>query len=157
MSAPRVLIVEDEPMVAMDLESIVLNVIAADVVVAPSVSGARQAMAAPLDFALLDIEVTDGQTYEIARELQRNGAAFVFVSGARPETLPSDLRGAPFISKPFERRQIEGFCVRNRPQGLPDRVESRRREPARQVGPPSVTDDWRPVSRGPQWRSFSRR
>ena len=118
MSTPRVLIVEDEPLVAMDLESIVLGVIAADVVVVASVSGARQAMAAPLDFALLDIEVTDGRTFEIARELQRNGAAFVFISGARPEALPPDLRGAPFISKPFDRRQIERFCVNNQPRGL---------------------------------------
>jgi DNA-binding response OmpR family regulator len=81
--------------------------------VVASVSGARQAMAAPLDFALLDIEVTDGRTFEIARELQRNGAAFVFISGARPEALPADLGGAPFISKPFDRRQIERFCVNN--------------------------------------------
>ena len=33
MSTPRVLIVEDEPLVAMDLESIVLGVIEADIVV----------------------------------------------------------------------------------------------------------------------------
>ena len=71
MSMPRVLIVEDEAMIAMDLESIVLAVMAAEVVVAPSVSKAREAMAAPLYFAILDIEVTDGKTLEIARELQR--------------------------------------------------------------------------------------
>jgi DNA-binding response OmpR family regulator len=113
MSTPRVLIVEDEPMIAMDLEWIVLAVMAAEVVVAASVSGARAAMAARLDLALLDIEVTDGKTHEIARELQRREAPFVFVSGARPEALPPDLRGAPFISKPFDPRQIERFCVNN--------------------------------------------
>ena len=133
MSTPRVLIVEDEPMVAMDLESIVLGVIAADVVVVASVSGARQAMAAPLDFALLDIEVTDGRTFEIARELQRNGAAFVFISGAQREALPPDLRGAPFISKPFDRRQIELFCVNNSQAGFRSSSKSRRHyDPAAQ-------------------------
>ena len=103
---PRVLIVEDEPMVAMDLESTVKDIIAAEIVVAPSVSRAREAMAEPLDFAFLDIEVTDGQTFEIALELQRNEVPFVFVSGATPEALPPDLRGAPFIPKPFERHLI---------------------------------------------------
>jgi DNA-binding LytR/AlgR family response regulator len=103
---PRVLIVEDEPMVAMDLESTVKEIIAAEIVVAPSVSRAREAMAEPLDFAFLDIEVTDGQTFEIALELRRKGVPFVFVSGARPEALPPDLRGAPFIPKPFERHLI---------------------------------------------------
>jgi DNA-binding response OmpR family regulator len=63
-------------------------------------------MAEPLDFAFLDIEVTDGQTFEIALELRRNEVPFVFVSGARPEALPPDLRGAPFIPKPFERHLI---------------------------------------------------
>jgi DNA-binding LytR/AlgR family response regulator len=144
MSTPRVLIVEDEPLVAMDLESIVLGVIAADVVVVASVSSARQAMAAPLDFALVDIEVTDGRTFEIARELQRNGAPFVFISGAQRGALPPDLRGAPFISKPFDRRQIELFCVNNQPRPLSDRVESRRHcDPAPQSrGRRAPDDSW---------------
>ena len=153
MSTPRVLIVEDEPLVAMDLESIVLGVIAADVVVVASVSGARQAMAAPLDLALLDIEVTDGRTFEIARELQRNGAAFVFISGARPEALPPDLRGAPFISKPFDRRQIERFCVNNQPRALSDRVESRRHcDPAPHSRDRRAPDDSWLLRRGLGWK-----
>jgi DNA-binding LytR/AlgR family response regulator len=106
MPTPRVLIVEDEPLVAMDLELTVKEIIAAEIVVAPSVSRARQAMAEPLDFAFLDIEVTDGKTFEIALELRRNEVPFVFVSGARPEAVPPDLRGAPFIPKPFERHLI---------------------------------------------------
>jgi hypothetical protein len=64
---PRVLIVE-EPMVDMDmdLESTIKVIIAAEIVVASSVSSAREAMAEPLDFAFLDVEVTDGETFEIA-------------------------------------------------------------------------------------------
>src|SRR5271154_4843468 len=106
MPKPRVLIVEDEPMVAMDLEATVREITSAEIVVVATVSGARRAMAAPLDFAFLNIEVTDGKTFEIALELQRNEVPFVFVSGSR-EALPHDLRSAPFIPKPFDRRQIE--------------------------------------------------
>jgi DNA-binding LytR/AlgR family response regulator len=153
MSMPRVLIVEDEPMVAMDLESIVLAAIAAEVVVVASVSGAFQAMAAPLDFAILDIEVTDGKTFEIALELRRREARFVFVSGAQPEALPPDLRGAPFISKPFNRRQIERFCVNNRGRGLSDRVESRRAcDPAPQSRDRRGAGDSWLLSRGLGWK-----
>jgi two-component SAPR family response regulator len=100
MPTPRVLIVEDELMVAREI-------ITAEIIVVASVSGARRAMAAPLDFAFLNIEVTDGKTFEIALELQRNEVPFVFVSGSRSEALPPDLRSAPFIPKPFDRRQIE--------------------------------------------------
>ena len=101
MPTPRVLIVEDEPLVAMDLELTVKEIIAAEIVVAPSVSSTRAAMAEPLDFAF-----PDGKTFEIALELRRNEVPFVFVSGARPEAVPPDLRGAPFIPKPFERHLI---------------------------------------------------
>ena len=102
-------------MVALDLELIVSGVIAADVVVVASVLGARQAMAAPLDLALLDIEVTDGRTFEIARELRTNRGGIRFHLGRSARSASSDLREAPFISKPFDRRQIERFCVNNQP------------------------------------------
>jgi DNA-binding LytR/AlgR family response regulator len=107
MPTPRVLIVEDEPMAALDLEATVREIVPAEIIVVASVSGARLAMAAPLDFVFLDIEVTDGKTFEIALELRRNQVPFVFVSGSQSEALPPDLRNAPFIPKPFERHQIE--------------------------------------------------
>ena len=131
MSTPRVLIVEDEPMVAMDLESIVLGVIAADVVVVASVSGARQAMAAPLDFALLDIEVTDGKTFEIARELQRNGARIRFRLGrsarsasSRPPRRPVHFQAVrPTSDRAVLREQsaVEGFPIESNRNVIPTR------------------------------------
>jgi DNA-binding LytR/AlgR family response regulator len=112
MPTPRVLIVEDEPMAALDLEAAIREIIAAEIIVVASVLGARRAMAAPLDFVFLDIEVTDGKTFEIALELRRNQVPFVFVSGSRSEDLPPDLRTAPFIPKPFDRHQIERILHR---------------------------------------------
>jgi len=55
----------------------------------------------------LDVEVTNGKTFEIAQTLERKGVPFAFVSGSRQEELPSDLRSAPFIPKPFYPAQIE--------------------------------------------------
>ena len=161
MSAPRVLIVEDEPMVAMDLELIVLGVIAADVVVVASVSGARQAMAAPLDLALLDIEVTDGRTFEIARELQRNGAAFVFISGARPRSASSRpaWRAVHFQAvRPTSDRTVlrEQSAVRAfRSSRIATSLPTRPRNPeggGRPAPPGCFAADW--AGRSPLSRSF---
>ena len=118
------LLSKTNPWSAWIWNSIVLAVMAAEVVRgAPRFRRARQAMAAALDFAFLDIEVTDGKTFEIARELRRRfGAPFVFVSGARPDRPPPDLRSAPFISKPFNSASVSGFCV-ERSRGLCERVE----------------------------------
>jgi len=60
-----------------------------------------------LDFAFLDIEVTDGKTFEIAQILERKHVPFVFVSGAPRDQLPIELRSVPFIPKPFHAAQIE--------------------------------------------------
>ena len=102
-----ILIVEDEPMVAMDLEMMVTEIVTAAVVVEASVAAAKKVLQQPLDFAFLDVDVTNGKTFEAAQTLERKGVPFVFISGSPQEQLPSDLRGAPFIPKPFYPAQIE--------------------------------------------------
>jgi two-component SAPR family response regulator len=60
-----------------------------------------------LDFAFLDVNVTDGKTFEVAQILERKRVPFAFISGSSQEQLPSDLRGVPFIPKPCYPAQIE--------------------------------------------------
>ena len=60
-----------------------------------------------LDFAFLDVDVTNGKTFEVAQILERKRVPFVFISGSPQEQLPSDLRSVPFIHKPFYPAQIE--------------------------------------------------
>jgi len=60
-----------------------------------------------LDFAFLDVDVTNGKTFEIAKILERKRVPFVFISGSPQEQLPADLRSVPFIPKPFHPAQIE--------------------------------------------------
>jgi DNA-binding LytR/AlgR family response regulator len=106
MKTLRVLIVEDEPIVAMDLETIVTETVAAAVVIKASVAGAKKVLDGPVDFAFLDVDVTNGKTFEVAQILGRKHVPFVFVSSSSQEHLPVDLRSAPFIAKPFDRAQI---------------------------------------------------
>jgi hypothetical protein len=119
-----------------------LRGIAAEVVVVPSASGARQAMITRLDFAFLDIEVTDDQTFEIALELQRNEVPFVFVSGsAKIGAAFSPLQGGyppPSIIVIWERVSGPGpFSRRVKGSGgapSPGAVEPRREKSAIVVG-----------------------
>ncbi len=108
MKILRILIVEDEPLVAMDLEIMVTEIVAATVVVEPSVVATEKVLHEALDFAFLDVDVTNGKTFEIAHILKRrHDVPFAFVSASPPEDLPGDQRSAPFIPKPFYPAQIE--------------------------------------------------
>jgi CheY-like chemotaxis protein len=107
MKMLHILIVEDEPLIAMDLEIVITEIVTATVVVEPSVAATKNVLHEALDFAFLDIDVTNGKTLEIAHILERNNVPFAFVSGSPQEELPSDLRSAPFIPKPFCPAQIE--------------------------------------------------
>ena len=107
MKMLRILIVEDEPLVAMDLEIMVLKIVTATVVVEPSVAATKKVLHEALDFAFLDVEVTNGKTFEVAQMLERKHVPFVFVSGSPQEQLPFELRTVPFIPKPFYAAQIE--------------------------------------------------
>jgi CheY-like chemotaxis protein len=102
----RVLIVEDEPLISMTLGDLIEDTLPADVVIKSCVNEARKVMGEPFDLALLDIDVTNGKTYEIARALGRKNVPYVFITGSLKEHLPADLGNVPFISKPFRDDQI---------------------------------------------------
>lgn len=106
-------------MVALDLEAIVMGAAEADVAVANSVREARRVLGdAAFDAALLDIDVLDGKTFEVARLLAEQGTPFVFVSGARQEDVPPPLRQVPFLPKPYDPQDIERtFLARLAGQG----------------------------------------
>jgi CheY-like chemotaxis protein len=106
MALLRVLIVEDEPLVSMTLEGIIEDAVPSVVIVKSSVREAKAVIEEAFNFALLDVDVTNGKTYEIARLLDVKRVPFVFVSGSVKEELPVDLQNVPFIPKPFHPSQI---------------------------------------------------
>src|ERR1700730_17180470 len=107
MTTLHILIVEDEMMVALDLETMITDLVQATVVIEASVAGTKKVLNEDIDFAFLDIDVTNGKTFEIAKILDRKQVPFVFVSGACQADLPFELHSAPFIPKPFCAAQIE--------------------------------------------------
>lgn len=107
MKPLRILILEDEPLVALDLESVVVAAAPSEVEWSPSIAAARELLANRIDFALLDIDVADGKTFEFAKHLSACGTPFAFVSSSRLDEIPPELRHATFIAKPYRARDIE--------------------------------------------------
>lgn len=97
----RVLVVEDNPMLAYNLDDALRD--SGVHVVGPALdldSGLAFARGDELDGAVLDIDIGGRPVWPIARELRDDGVPFVFVSGDCDKGLPDDLSGAVCLSKP---------------------------------------------------------
>jgi CheY-like chemotaxis protein len=103
----RVLILEDEFFTTLELIHLVEEVAHASVVAKHTLSGAVEVLDQPFDLALLDVNLVDGRSYEIARTMAKHDVPFVFVSASSPAELPEGLAGSPFISKPFRPEEIK--------------------------------------------------
>ncbi len=99
----RVLVVEDNPILAFDLDDALRECGAQ--VIGPALdfaSGLALSRADALDAAVLDIDIGGTPVWPIARELQQEGIPFVFVSGDCHKGLPEDLSGAACLHKPAQ-------------------------------------------------------
>ena len=102
-SGRRVLIVEDESLVAMLLETILEDMGCTPVGPAATVDEALR-MASdgePVDAALLDVNVAGRQVFPVAEALRDRGVPFVFSTGYGEGGLPDEWRGQPTLQKPF--------------------------------------------------------
>ena len=98
----HILIVEDEPFLALELECLVSDVVQADFVVCRLAADALYRVETQaFDFALLDVDVVDGTTFDVARALARRGERFVFVSGSDRSCDALACGALAYLSKPF--------------------------------------------------------
>jgi CheY-like chemotaxis protein len=98
----RLLVVEDEMFVAMLIEDILTDLGCQVVGPAASVAEAlRLAGSAPLDGAVLDVNLGTETVYPVADALQRAHVPYVFVTGYSAASLAEAHRGQPLIQKPF--------------------------------------------------------
>lgn len=106
----KVLVVEDNLIIAMEAEHIFSTLGCTDIHVAPTlVAGLKivEDLGGKIGFALLDINLGDENSYEIARELVKNQVPFVFASGYGDDLeKPDDLETAQVISKPYDADSI---------------------------------------------------
>ncbi len=101
-SNPSVMIVEDEPLIALALEEEFIKVIF--LVSGPfrTCADALSALNAELpDVAVLDAVLEDGPCHDLALELKRRSVPFLICSGmSLDETEPRELAGVPRLAKP---------------------------------------------------------
>lgn len=108
LNGRRVLIVEDESLVAMLLETILEDMGCVPVGPAASVEEGLALIECEgnLDGALLDVNVAGHQVFPIARALKGRGVPFVFSTGYGEGGLPDEWRGQATIQKPFTEATI---------------------------------------------------
>jgi DNA-binding response OmpR family regulator len=104
--AVRILILEDDPSIAFDLQAILEDEGHEVVSVVSSLLEAYRHLDDRLDCALLDIDVVGGKSFGVAEALLERHVPFAFVSASRPSDVPESLRQAAFIAKPFEERTL---------------------------------------------------
>lgn len=113
LSARRVLLVEDEALVAMLLETILEDMGCIPVGPAATVEDGLAMVAdpAPLDGALLDVNIAGRQVFPIAEALKARGVPFVFSTGYGAGGLPDEWRGHATVQKPFTEAAIRNALM----------------------------------------------
>jgi PAS domain S-box-containing protein len=107
LAGRRFLVIEDEPLVALDIEA-GLQEAGAEVVA--SAGTAKEALdtiqSKVLDAALLDGNLHGRPVDEIAAALTRRKVPFLFVTGYGSKSLPQAFSHAAVLSKPFSQQQL---------------------------------------------------
>jgi len=102
----RILILEDDPMIALDLQAI-LEAEGHEVPDAlSSLSEAYRHLDDGFDCALLDIDVVGGKSFGVAEALVERHIPFAFVSASRPSDVPRQFEQAAFIAKPYDEQAV---------------------------------------------------
>lgn len=112
-----VLIVEDEPLIAMSLEDALIDQGVTCLGPAGSVTAALDMIeAGGFDIALLDVNLRGERVDAVADRLAVAGIPFIFTTGHGAEGLPAAHRARPVIGKPFRDIDITDALARHRPR-----------------------------------------
>lgn len=105
LSGCRILVVEDEALIALSLEAFLVEFGCSVVGPAASIDQARRlARTSGLDVALLDINVRGELVYPLARQLMEQDIPVVLCSGyAMTSTIPAPFDALPQLGKPYSR------------------------------------------------------
>ena len=110
MTGPQqILIVEDEPLIAMMLEDF-LDVL--DKQAAGTADTVASALArldqGGIDAAILDVNLRGGEkSTPVAEALAAKGIPFVFATGGTDDSLDAQFRDRPYLTKPFTMDSVQ--------------------------------------------------
>ena len=114
LTGRRVLVVEDESLVAMLLETILEDMGCSPVGPVATVDEGLAMVAAEtsLDAALLDVNVAGREVFPIADALKARGVPFIFSTGYGEGGLPDAWRGQATVQKPFTESAIRDALLK---------------------------------------------
>jgi len=109
-AVPSVMIVEDEMLVALDLQesikSLGYDVVGPYASLADAIEGAETQA---VDFAILDLNLNGEMTYDLADELVKRGVPIVFTTGYEADAITSRFRNCRVLNKPVVKDVLEGL------------------------------------------------
>lgn len=104
---PRILIVEDEMIIAMMLEDMLDELGYEIAATAARPAQALEAIAArPIDVAVLDVNLGGDNSYGIAGALRQRGIPFLFSTGYAGLTLEEPYRDHRVLQKPYRQEDL---------------------------------------------------
>jgi CheY-like chemotaxis protein len=101
-SGRNILVVEDEPLIAMMLEDFLETLGHTIAASCDNLSDAMvQAERDGFDVAILDVNLKGESVWPVAERLKARGVPFVIASGGHVEPPPSQFAAAPMLEKPY--------------------------------------------------------
>ena len=106
-----VLVVEDDPIIALDFEDTILSFGVKTVRTAANVAKALELIAVrPPEFALLDVSLIRENSYAVAERLEALKIPFAFVTGYGADTLlPAAFASKPRLPKPYSTDALQAL------------------------------------------------
>ncbi len=103
----RILLIEDEPLVALEMEDQLRAIGCIVVGPAATVDRARHLIAEEtFDAALVDANLRGKPVDDLVAAITRRGIRFAFATGYGREGLPVSFRDTPLLNKPFDAQQL---------------------------------------------------
>ena len=104
----HILVLEDEFIIALDLESLCRDHGAADVTVCASIDElGSDPFSLPFNLAIVDVMLGGMPTLDFARQLEERGIPFVFATGySASEGMLRDFPDVPVVTKPFSPESV---------------------------------------------------
>lgn len=105
----RVLLLEDEFLIALDVEQICQDEGCAEIQTYRDISAIDDAVLSSknIDVAIIDVMMGDGMTLPLAQAFQARGLPFVFATGlSRTEATFQDFPNVPVVTKPYASHQL---------------------------------------------------
>ena len=102
MQGRSILIVEDEPLIAMMLEDFIISIGHSVCASCDSVeTGLAAVEQGGFELAILDVNLKGQSVWPIARALKERSVPFLLASGGFVESPPAEFANAPLLEKPY--------------------------------------------------------